>query len=249
MKIAIYPTYAELSVAAAADFISHMQESPTPLCCIASGDSPVGLYNELARQFRESKLDISNWRFAGLDEWLGMDGSDEGSCRHMLERTVVKPLQLKVEQTCFFDGKTQNAQDECDRVETFIKNYGGLDISVLGLGLNGHLGLNEPGTPFSAGAHVSTISASTQAVGQKYFSSPTLLTKGITLGLGSLMQSKNISLIVSGEKKAAITREFIEGEITEQIPASILQKHPSCIVYLDEAAASFLSKKTKAHVG
>jgi glucosamine-6-phosphate isomerase len=246
MKIIIQPNYQDLSTAAANKVVAIMQESSNPLCCIASGDSPKGLYQELVRQHEKENLDISHWHFVGLDEWLGMNATDEGSCVHMLENELVKPLGLLPNQFCLFDGRTQNPIEECSRVEQFIQQYHGMDIAILGLGLNGHLGLNEPGTSFTARAHVSEISPSTQSVGQKYFSSETNLTKGITLGLGSLMEAKNILLVVSGEKKASIIKRVIEGEIHPDVPASILQKHPSCYVFLDKAAAQLLSKNKDA---
>jgi glucosamine-6-phosphate isomerase len=243
MKVIIHSSYGDLSAGAAEAFISCMQFPATPLCCIASGDSPIGLYKELSRRYSQQQLDVNNWCFAGLDEWLGMDGTDEGSCRHMLDQFVTQPLHLSPQQTCFFNGRTKDAFAEYQRVEQFIDEHGGLDVAVLGLGLNGHLGLNEPGTPFSARAHVAEISAMTQSVGQKYFSAPTRLTRGITLGLANLMEAKNVFLIVSGERKAEIVKRVIEGKITEQVPASILQNHPSCSVYLDEAAAKMLAKR------
>jgi glucosamine-6-phosphate isomerase len=243
MKVIIHSSYSDLSGAAAQVCVSFMQYSTSPVCCIASGDSPIGLYKEWSRRYRQLQLDVSNWYFAGLDEWLGMDGTDEGSCRHMLDKFVTEPLHLSPLQTCFFNGRANDATAECLRVEQFIDEHEGLDVAVLGLGLNGHLGLNEPGTPFSARAHVSEISAMTQSVGQKYFSAPTRLTRGITLGLANLMEAKNVFLIVSGERKAEIAKRVIEGKITEQVPASILQNHPSCSVYLDEAAAKMLAKR------
>jgi glucosamine-6-phosphate deaminase len=242
MKVIIHSSYESLSAAAAEEFIKCMQTSSAPLCCIASGDSPVGLYKELSRCYTQQELGISNWHFAGLDEWLGMDGTDEGSCRYMLDEFVTKPLHLSPEQACFFNGRTKDAAAECLRVEQFIHQHGGLDVAVLGLGLNGHLGLNEPGTSFSARAHVSEISDMTQSVGQKYFSTATKLTHGITLGLANLMEAKNVMLIVSGERKAEIVKQVIEGNITEQVPASILKYHTSCSIYLDEAAAKQLNK-------
>lgn len=242
MKVIIHTSYKDLSESAAEDFISCMQSSPIPLCCIASGDSPVGLYKELSRRYIQKGLDISKWHFAGLDEWLGMDGTDEGSCRYMLDQLVTQPLQLSQQQTCFFNGRTKDAAAECLRVEQFIYQYDGLDVAVLGIGMNGHLGLNEPGTSFSARAHVSEISDMTKSVGQKYFSAPTKLTNGITLGLANLMEARNVILIVSGERKAEIIKQAIEGDITEEMPASILQNHPSCRIYLDEAAAKLLAQ-------
>src|ERR1035438_6305778 len=133
MEVVIQSSYSDLSTAAAETFINCMKSSAIPLCCIASGDSPVGLYKELSRRYMQRQLDISNWHFAGLDEWLGMDGTDEGSCRHMLDQFVTQPLHLSPQQTCFFNGRTKDAVAECLRVEEFIDERGGLDVAVLGL--------------------------------------------------------------------------------------------------------------------
>jgi galactosamine-6-phosphate isomerase len=240
MKIFIDDTYEAMSKRVAEDVIKIMSTAPESLFCAASGDSPKGLYQELAKRNNASSIDISNWHFLGLDEWIGLDADDEGSCRYMLNEDLFFPLHVKEEMICCFNGKTNDATKECDRIETFIQQHNGIDVAILGLGMNGHIGLNEPGTSALLHSHVSDIAETTKTVGQKYFSKPQILTKGITLGLATLMEAKHLFLIVSGEKKAAILKEALQHEPTEDIPATLIRNHPSFFVYANEAAGQLL---------
>ncbi len=240
MKIFIDDTYEAMSKRIADDVIKIMQPLSQPLFVAASGDSPKGLYNELTQRNNASSIDISNWYFLGLDEWLGLDANDEGSCRYMLNKDLFFPLHIQEEMLCCFDGKTSEPTKECERIETFIQQSNGIDVAILGLGMNGHIGLNEPGTPASLHSHVSEIAETTKTVGQKYFSKPQTLTTGITLGLATLMKAKHLFLIVSGEKKAAILKEALQYEPTENIPATVIREHPNFCVYADAAAAQLL---------
>jgi galactosamine-6-phosphate isomerase len=240
MKIFIDDTYEVMSKRVADDFIKIMNPASEPLFCAASGDSPKGLYKELAQRNTASSIDISNWYFLGLDEWIGLDAEDEGSCRYMLNKDLFFPLHVKEEMICCFDGKTNDATKECDRIENFIQQHGKIDVAILGLGMNGHIGLNEPGTPALLRSHVSEIAETTKTVGQKYFSKPQTLTKGITLGLATLMEAKHLFLIVSGEKKAAILKQALQHEPTEAIPATLIRDHANFCVYADKDAAKLL---------
>lgn len=240
MKILIDDTYEAMSKRVANDVINIMRTAPEPLFCAASGDSPKGLYKELAQQNNASSIDISNWYFLGLDEWLGLDANNEGSCRYMLNKDLFYPLHVKDKMICCFNGKTTDATKECDRIETFIQQHNGIDVAILGLGMNGHIGLNEPGTSVSLRSHVSDIAETTKTVGQKYFSKPQPLTKGITLGLATLMDAKHLLLIVSGEKKASILKQALQHEPAENIPATLIRDHPGFVVYVDKDAAKLL---------
>ncbi len=240
MKIIIEDTYEAMSKHAANDVTNIMKPLKQPLLCVASGDSPKGLYKELARQQNESLSDTSQWFFLGLDEWIGLGKNDEGSCRYMLNEDVFKPLHVTEEKICCFDGKAEDTGKECERIETFIHQHGGIDIAILGIGMNGHVGLNEPGTSPALRSHVSVVDEVTKKVGQKYFSRPQNLTKGITLGIATLMEAKHLFLLVSGEKKAAILQQALEGEKTEKIPISLIREHPDFIVYADKDAAKLL---------
>lgn len=241
MQIFISDSYEEMCVKAANDIVEIIRPLSKLLFCVASGDSPKGLYKQLVKQRNNSLLDISGWYFLGLDEWIGLGKNDEGSCRYMLDKDVFKPLQVKEEKICCFDGKTNDTYKECERIETFIQLHNGVDVAILGIGMNGHIGLNEPGTSATLRSHVSVIDETTQKVGQKYFTKPQLLTKGITLGLATLMEVKHLFLLVSGEHKAAILQQALEGEQTQNIPATLLRNHPGFKIYADKEAGKFLS--------
>lgn len=241
MKLTIVNTYEELSRLAADDVIRVMHYASHPLLCPASGDSPAGLYKELATRFTNQELNVTPWYFVGLDEWVGMDGGDEGSCRYHLNQQLFDPLQVLEERICFFDGKAVDLTQECDKVEDFISEHGGIELAVVGLGMNGHIGMNEPGTPSAHRSHVTNLDPVTQKVGQKYFKEQTRLTQGITLGLANLMEARHLILIVSGNHKASIVKQMLEGDISEQLPASILRQHPNLRIYLDKDAAALIN--------
>lgn len=242
MKLFIYDTYDGLSRRASEDLIGLMNSSRHPLLCIASGDTPAGLYKNIVEKFQKKELDISGWSFIGLDEWVGMNGENEGSCRYHLNQQFFIPLKIAGDKIFFLDGKKRELEKECENAESFIAQHGSIDIAVLGLGLNGHIGMNEPGTPLSTLSHVAKLDPITQQTGQKYFKERQELKDGITLGMGTLMKSKHIILLVSGLKKAEIVKKLIESEVTESIPGTLLRSHPDLRIYLDSEAASLLSR-------
>ncbi len=240
MNINISKTYEEMSRQAANDLLDFLSSVQDPLLCTASGDSPKGLYQELQKRVHEKGIDVSDWKFLSLDEWSGMNENDEGSCRFHLNNDLFDPLNVDKNQITFFDGKAQKPQEECERIEKFILENRGIDISVIGLGLNGHVGMNEPGTSATSRTHVSEIHPVTQQAGQKYFIKERNLTHGLTLGIQNLMESKFVMLLVSGKKKAEMVKKVVEEEITNEIPASFLRNHPNFYLYLDLDASSNL---------
>jgi glucosamine-6-phosphate isomerase len=242
MQVFISDTYESMSAQCAGIIADIVKPIKSPLVCVPSGDSPKGLFKEWKLQQDKKIVDVHAWYFLGLDEWIGLGENDEGSCRHMLNKDLFLPLGIHPEKICCFNGKTENTAAECDRVENHIHQHKAIDVAVLGLGMNGHVGLNEPGTSPLLRSHVSEIHPITKQVGQKYFSSPQQLHQGITLGITTLMESKHIILLVSGQKKAAILQEAIEGEITPAVPASLLRNHPNFMVFADKDAAHMLKK-------
>jgi glucosamine-6-phosphate isomerase len=240
MKIIIANNYEDMSRQAAHDVIETMQLSDQPLFCPASGDTPVGLYKELIHLHQQQKFDSSNWSFVGLDEWVGMNETDEGSCKYSLNAQLFYPLKVADDKIYFFDGRAKDLNSECDRIEQFIQRHGGIDVAVLGLGMNGHVGMNEPYTSPSLRSHIATLDPVTQQVGQKYFKERRRLSQGITLGLATLLDSKHIFLLVSGKRKAAIVKKVIEGDIIDEVPASLLRRHSDLKIYLDVDAAEVI---------
>lgn len=238
MKIFVGDDYAKMSKQAAHDVIALMQSGRRPVICAASGHSPEGLYKEIIDRVRKKELTVDNWLFLGLDEWVGMNAADQGSCRHHLDLELLDPLQVPEDRICFFDGRADDLEAECERIEKFIRDQGGIDVAVLGLGMNGHVGMNEPGTSLDTRSHVIDLHPITKTVGQKYFKEETELTQGITLGIGTLLKANNLIVVVSGKHKAEITQQMLEAEVSENVPATLLRNHPALRIYLDSDAAS-----------
>lgn len=243
MKIFIEEDY-ELMSCRAADEVMHIAEPiKNPVLCTATGDSPKGLYKEMIDRIGKKNIDVSGWYFVGLDEWLGMNGKDEGSCRFHLNNDLLNPLRVRENRICFFDGSAKNIENEIQKTDDFIKAQGGIDMIIVGLGMNGHIGMNEPGTDSSLHSHISEIDIITQKTGQKYFAKQQNLSHGITLGIASVMEARNVILLANGYKKAEIIQKVLEGEISEKIPASLLRKHKNFSIYLDKEAAGLLQKR------
>ncbi|RWY53684.1 glucosamine-6-phosphate deaminase [Mucilaginibacter gilvus] len=240
MKISIYPTNDDMSKAAADLVAAQLAEKPNSLIVFPSGESPSGMLRYLVQYANDGKVDFSQCTIIGLDEWVGMDERDYGSCKHYLHTNFFNHLDLDPERVVMFDAKAGDLEGECERINNFIGSHGGLDIMIVGIGMNGHLGLNEPGTPFDLYAHLSELAPITVEVGQKYFKQETVLTQGITLGLKHLQEAKMAVLIASGEKKATIVAESLQGHVGTDVPASVLQNIPHARVLLDKGAASEL---------
>jgi galactosamine-6-phosphate isomerase len=238
MKIFVADTYSKMSNQAADDVIEIMRSREQPLICTASGDSPAGLYKEIVERAGKAQVNVTKWFFLGLDEWVGMNGNDEGSCRYHLNQQLFHPLHTADERICFFDGRASDLQAECEHTEEFIHEHGGIDVAILGVGMNGHVGMNEPGTSINFHSHVTHLDPTTQQVGQKYFKKEQKLTRGITLGMATLMEARNIILLASGKHKAEIIQKIVEGEISEKLPATLLRNHSALKIYLDADAAS-----------
>ena len=243
MEFFVADTYENLSRQAAGHVMRLLQSFTNPLLCTASGDTPAGLYKEIVDRVNKTGLNISNWSFVGLDEWVGMNETDEGSCHYYLNNQLFYPLKVVKSKIAFFDGRVKDLKKECETIEAFILQHKGIDIAILGLGMNGHIGMNEPGTSPELRSHITALDPVTQKTGQKYFKNQQQLTNGITLGLTTIMESKHIFLLVSGSHKAAIVNKMLSNGVSEQLPCSLLRNHPGLKIYLDaDAAASIQSK-------
>ncbi|MBD0277058.1 MAG: glucosamine-6-phosphate deaminase [Flavisolibacter sp.] len=245
MILTIADTYEELSKLAADDLIQILKDRKNPLLCTASGDTPTGLYKQLMEHQQSGEIDAAQWYFAGLDEWVGKNGSDEGSSRYYLDQQLYHPLQIPAEHISFFDGRAADLNEECRKMEAFIQQHH-ITVAVVGLGMNGHIGFNEPGVSLEHRTHVVDLDETTKKVGQKYFKEQQVLTQGITIGFAALMEAEHIFLMASGTHKAAIIQQVLEGPETAQVPGSLLRRHPNLHVYLDKEAAQLLTTLEKA---
>eukprot|EP01037_Dinobryon_pediforme_P007894 gene7895-7962_t len=220
MKISIHKNYDDTSRAAADLVIAQVKSKPQSLICFPSGDSPAGMLKLLVTDANNGLVDFSECFFVGLDEWVGMDKDDDGSCTNFLLHTFFLPAGIDPARIRFFDAKADDLGAACAAMDHFIKDHGPLDIMVVGIGMNGHIGLNEPGTDFNLFAHHAPLAPVT---------------------IEHLKQAGIPVLIASGIKKAGIIAQALDGPVTEQVPGSIFQTLSSSVIFLDDDAASGLS--------
>ena len=169
-----------------------------------------------------------------------MDKDDYGSCQDYMEKYLFGKLNLGANQVIEFNAKAEDLDKECKRMDDFILSNGGLDLVVLGVGMNGHLGLNEPNVSFDNYSHTVELSENTKKVAQKYFNSEKQLEKGITIGIKHFLEAKKEILVISGEKKADIVKKLIEEEVSEAIPATSAKMHKNSILIIDSESSSKL---------
>ncbi len=246
MSIQIFETYEALSQRVADEIIRRLQEKPASVLCLAAGDTPRRVYQLLSERAAKEKLDFSRCSFVGLDEWVGIAPENEGSCSYFLQRNLFQPLGIEPAQVNLFDGLTQDPGAECRRMNSVVEEKGGIDLMLVGVGMNGHIGFNEPGVEEGLYAHVIHLDETTRSVGQKYFLESTKLARGITLGLQHVLESRQLMVMASGTKKADVMRKALEGPISTDVPASIVRKHPRAVTMLDKEAASLLRSEKSA---
>jgi glucosamine-6-phosphate isomerase len=243
MQLRICENYDVLSAHAASEIIELVKQKPDAVLCLASGDTPRLTYTITAKMAADQGVDFKRCTFIGLDEWMGIPPDNEGSCHYFLQHQVFEPLNISNDHLHLFDGLSENPEEECRKMDKIISDLGGIDLMVVGIGMNGHIGFNEPAESFGQYSRVVDLGESTKLVGQKYFRQQTALTRGITLGLNHLLESRKAILVANGTKKADVVRKALKEKITPHLPASILRNHSNGVVILDRAAASMLTQE------
>lgn len=241
MELKIFETYETLSAAAADLIVDTVKKKPGAVLCFASGDTPKRAYDLVAERVKKDNVDFTQCVFIGLDEWLGVPPENPGSCYLFLQEYLIKPLGLLSQQVHLFDGLTTNEDHECEKMNKLIDEKG-IDCMLVGVGMNGHIGFNEPGTDVDSLAHVAELDKVTLTVGQKYFTDSMPANEGITIGLKQVIGSGTLVMMANGKKKAPVIKRAVEGEITIEFPASLLRQHPNSILMIDIEAASELKK-------
>lgn len=240
MNITITEHYDDLSKATAKLIIDLVKHKPDALICLASGDSPTGTYQYLIKAANNGEVSFKQCVFIGLDEWLNIDADKPGATKYYLETNFLDKIDAAA--AYYFDPSNPDLEAECRKMEKLIADHRGIDLLLAGIGLNGHIGLNEPGADFNLSIHVNDLAASTISSAQKHFGRPVDLKQGITLGIQNILRSRKLVLIASGEKKADIISKALNLEVSNHIPATIIQEHSDCEVILDKAAASLLNQ-------
>ncbi|MBS4178089.1 glucosamine-6-phosphate deaminase [Lederbergia citrea] len=201
---------------------------------LATGGTPLKLYAEM----RNANLDVSNVKTVNLDEYVGLSADNEQSYNYYMNQELFNSVKFK--ETNLPNGVAQDLDAECERYEKILEENP-VDLQVLGLGTNAHIGFNEPGTPFDSKTHVVKLTESTIEANKRYFEKEEdVPTHAISMGIASIMEAKQIVLLAFGEAKAEAVKQMIEGPVTEECPASALQNHPNVTIIVDEAAASQL---------
>jgi galactosamine-6-phosphate isomerase len=242
MKLKRFKNYQDLSDFTAAEIANSIKNKPSLVLCLASGDTPKLTAELLVKKLKDGKIDHSKFTFLGLDEWVGLPPTNSGSCHYFFKNKLIDPLQLQPSRYFLFDALAADLENECVKMDRLISEKNGIDIMVVGIGMNGHIGFNEPGSSFGNLSHVIDLDEVTKSVGQKYFNEKIELEKGITLGFQHLLNAKKVFLIANGSKKAEVIKKTVEGPVTENFPASIMQQHDNGFVLVDDEAASLLSK-------
>lgn len=237
MNIIVCKDYREMSEKAAAMAAEGISAPGEHLISFPGGDTPLGMVAAFVAMVNARAVDISRTRYVQLDEWVGLGDGDKGSCAQFNRVNLLDKLQYPFLETFLINGMAQDIQEECGRLNGFIKRYGPLSVSVLGIGLNGHLGFNEDGVDFESDAHIIALSETTKGIMRKYFDRDRSLEYGITQGIKQIMAAKKIILIANGAHKAPILKKALKGSVTNAVPASILQRHPNYSVIIDAEAA------------
>jgi galactosamine-6-phosphate isomerase len=243
MKLVIEKDYESMSARTADEIINTIRNKPEAVLCLAAGDTPRKAYTLVSHRVKEEQIDVTRCTFVSLDEWVGIPPENEGSCQYFLRATLFSPMNIKDTQVHLFDGLSNDLENECKQMDDFLSQRGGIDLMVVGVGRNGHIGFNEPGVDPEQLSHVVELDDTTKTVGQKYFQQATTLNQGITLGLQHLLNSKQAILIANGKGKAGVIREALEAELNPSMPAGYIRLHNEALVILDEEAASLLNAK------
>ncbi len=240
MEVKVFKDYDELSQQAADEVINLVKQKNDAVICFASGNTPLGTCQWIVKKAMTEKIDFSKCSFIGLDEWVGISPDNSGSCRFFFYENLFKPLQMADAQIFLFDALATDLNNECRKMDNVVAEKRGIDLMIVGIGINGHIGFNEPGVDPNLLSYAIDLHESTKAVGQKYFTGATELAQGITLGLDHLMNSKKVILMANGKSKSEVIKKAIKESVTEEMPASIMQKHKNGFVFIDEEAASLL---------
>lgn len=243
MKIIVTKTYEELSRKAANLFASQLILKPNSVIGLATGSSPIGMYQELIRIYNAGDIDFKEVVSFNLDEYIGLSPDNEQSYHYFMEQNLFSHVNLRPENIHIPSGIALDMEVAAKTYDKMIEEAGGIDVQVLGIGNNGHIGFNEPDVKFEARTHIVELEQDTIEANARFFNSiEEVPTKAISMGIKNIMQSRKIVLVATGEGKAKAVQGMIEGPITPELPASVLQLHPDVTVILDEAAASLLSK-------
>ncbi|MGG3467198.1 glucosamine-6-phosphate deaminase [Neobacillus pocheonensis] len=241
MKIIEVKDYTEMSRKAAEYIIDKVCHNPKIKLGLATGGTPIGTYKNLIEDHKKKGTSYQDVTTFNLDEYVGLSGDNKNSYRYFMDEQLFNHIDINKSKTNVPRGDIINFEAECLRYEDLIEKHGGIDLQILGIGSNGHIGFNEPGTSFNSNTHMVELAQSTINANARFFNRiEEVPTKAITMGISSILKSKEILLLVSGENKKEALFKLLNGEINESFPASVLKKHPCVTIIADKAAVAGL---------
>lgn len=237
MNIIRTKDYDEMSKQACELVVEKLTVLQGPVLGLATGSTPEGMYECLIEKNKQKEVSFKNVTTFNLDEYIGLDKDDPNSYHYFMQENLFKHVDIQSENTHLPNGTADDLQAECKRYEKLMEDAGGIDLQILGLGTNGHIGFNEPGAKFDGETDIVDLAQATLDANARFFDSiEDVPTQAVTMGIGSIMEADEIILLVSGESKAEALANTINGDVTEDFPSSILQKHPNVTIIADEAA-------------
>ncbi len=244
MRIYKATDYKDMSRKAANIISAQIILKPDSVLGLATGSTPMGIYRQLIEWYDKGDLDFSEVKTVNLDEYKGLSSENEQSYRYFMNHNLFRHVNIKQEHTFLPDGTAEDSEKECGRFNEAIGQLGGIDLQLLGIGHNGHIGFNEPGEVFEKGTHCVELTQSTLEANSRLFKEGEVMpTHAYTMGIRTIMLAKKILLVVSGRDKAEILHKALQGPITPQVPASILQMHPDFTVVADGDAVACIGEE------
>jgi glucosamine-6-phosphate deaminase len=238
MRIVVKQTPGEADLAAAREVARLLLMRPDCVLGLSTGGTVIGLHSALVKLHREIGIPFAKAVSFNVDEYAGVPPEHPGSCRFRIFEQLLNCVDIRRENCHLPDSEAADFEEEARRYELQISQAGGIDLQILGIGMNGHIGFNEPGTPFESRAHVADISDRSLSDKAEFYRKTGFAPRqAVTLGIRSIMESRKILLVAKGEAKREIIRKALQGPVTPAVPASILQLHPDAVVVLDAAAA------------
>lgn len=236
MQIVVLDTIQEQNVRVAMDMAKYIRENPGSLLCLAAGDTPLGAYTELVKMQDAGEVDLNSVYYVGLDEWVGLGYETRGSCMQVMQDTFYGPAGIGDDHKAVWNGLA-DPYEEIKRIEAFIRAHGHINFTLLGIGMNGHIGFNEPGTGLPEGGILVELDQTTKSVSVKYFDSALPVKQGLGVGAGELKKADVIYLMANEARKADIVSRIVNEPATDEVPASTIVDHSDITLYLDVAAA------------
>ena len=242
MRILVCKDYESMSKKAAQIILSQVTLKPNSVLGLATGSTPIGMYKNLVDMYKNGVVDFSDIITFNLDEYYKLPITNDQSYHYFMQENLFNHININPANIHIPNGMADNIEKECEEYENSIKDAGGIDIQILGIGRNAHIGFNEPTTSFEKGTHLVDLTPSTIEANARFFKSENEVPKkAVTMGTGSIFKARKIVMLACGEDKADAIYNTVYGKITPKIPASILQLHDDVVLILDEAAASKLS--------